>query len=87
MPRMMGAAAYDGLFCHCCNQSRAHHHQRQRERQQWRRTEWQQADPRGYWDDAGCEPAYYLADDSLWIEFGGWYSAFQDGELPMTETG
>lgn len=44
MPRMMGAAAYDGLFCHCCNQSRAHHHQRQRERQQWRRTEWQQAD-------------------------------------------
>ncbi|MEV0357133.1 hypothetical protein AB0H71_13830 [Nocardia sp. NPDC050697] len=37
MARMLGAAAWDGLFCHCCDPRRSHHHQRQREAQEWRR--------------------------------------------------
>ncbi|MFC8531909.1 hypothetical protein [Nocardia sp. NPDC057227] len=37
MARMLGKAAWDGLFCHCCNDRRSNHHQRQREEQEWRR--------------------------------------------------
>lgn len=58
------------------------------EKRDWQRTEWQQTDPHTYWSDFACEPAYYLSDEWCCIDFAGWFTALQDGELPaMIETG
>lgn len=38
MARMLGKAAWDGIYCSCCNDRRTNHHQRQREKhvtQKW----------------------------------------------------
>ncbi|MFE2994105.1 hypothetical protein ACFXG4_03690 [Nocardia sp. NPDC059246] len=65
------------MFARCCVRDG-----RSREKRDWRRSERQQADPREYWDDAACEPAYYFKHDAPYIPFGGWWAAYLDGELP-----
>lgn len=82
MPGMMRGRK-SGCLCPDCGGPRIA--DRASEARDWRRTEWAQSDPRGYWDGAACEPAYYLAGDAESVDFGGWWAALLDGEL--TEVG
>lgn len=62
MARMMGAAAWDGLYCYCCNDRRSNHHQRQREKRELLRWRDEYEDPADVLDracpkggpDCGC---------------------------------
>ncbi|WP_227979964.1 hypothetical protein [Nocardia spumae] len=83
MAKMLGTAAWDGLFCRCCNDRRSNHQQRSRERSSWRRVEAAQADP--WLPRAGeVRPPRFLPMEADDAQFGYW-STVQDLDYYLNE--
>lgn len=65
--------------CRCCDPRKPEHGRlRTREKRQFVREEWQQADPTGMWSGAANPPSYYFATEAEYIPFGYWFAAVDE---------